>query len=173
MSRPYKKDPTRLVNAIIAALLAAFFLIHAGLAAAKLCGVDLGETFKWTVWVGVGIIALHVILSLRTTQTMFNDTERPPSAKKRQHQMLKWLTGGVLILAVLFHFPSGEGASFAYALALIITAAALSWHIYTGTKSLTRDLNLPSSLRPIVRAIVCLAAAAIAAALITASYLAP
>ena len=165
MSKPYKKDPIRRANAIVAALLAAFFLVHAGLAAAKICGVNLGEAFKFTVWVGVGIIALHMILSLRTTQTMFADTERPPSTKKKQHQMLKWLTGGVLLVAVLFHFPSGSGSVLIYSLTLIVTAAALAWHVWTGTKSLTRDLNLPNSLRGVVRAVTCTAAVVIAIAL--------
>lgn len=166
MSKPYKKDPVRRANAAVAAALAAFFLAHAGLAAAKICGVDLGETFKFTVWIGVGIVVLHVILSLRATQTMFNDTERPPSAKKKQHQMLKWLTGGVLAFAVLFHFPSGEGVSFAYTAALIVTAAALSWHICTGVKSLTRDLGISNMWRTIIRVVACAAAVAIAVALI-------
>ena len=162
MSKSFKKDPIRRINAITAVALALFFFAHAWLAAAKLCGIDLGETFKWTVWVGIGVVVLHVILCLRTTQTMFNDTERPPSAKKKRHQMLKWLTGGVLVLAVLFHFPSGEGVSPLYVAGLIITAAALAWHVWTGTKSLTRDLNLPSSLRIAMRIAVCAAALSLA-----------
>ena len=168
MSKPYKKDPIRRANAIVAALLAAFFLVHAGLAAAKICGVNLGETFKFTVWIGVGIVVLHVILSLRTTQTMFADTERPPSTKKKQHQMLKWLTGGVLLVAVLFHFPSGEGAPTAYSMALIITVAALIWQICTGVKSLTRDLGISNTWRTAVRVVACAAAVVIVAALIAA-----
>lgn len=72
----------------------------------------------------------------------------------------------MLAFAVLFHFPSGEGVSFAYTAALIVTAAALSWHICTGVKSLTRDLGISNMWRTIIRVVACAAAVAIAVALI-------
>lgn len=56
------------------------------------CGA-FSDELNWAVWIGVGIIAVHVALSVGTTRQMLCDRSRPPSAKKKAHQLKKWVSG--------------------------------------------------------------------------------
>ena len=156
----------RRVNAVLAALLTAFFLGHAVLGAASQSSSALADTAAPTIliWSFAGIACLHAVVSVLTTYFMFADEVRPPSSRKRAHQWLKWATGGVLVLVAAFHAlsPAGELAP-----VLLVVLAALLWHAYVGCKSLVRDLGLPRSFKFGLRALVLLAA--VAAALILAA----
>lgn len=156
----------RRANAVLAALLTAFFFGHAVLGAASQSASVLADMAAPTVliWAFAGVACLHAAASILTTYLMFTDKARPPSPRKRAHQWLKWATGGVLVLVAAFHAlsPAGELAP-----VLLVVLAALLWHAYVGCKSLVRDLGLPRSFKLGLRALVLLAA--VAAALILAA----
>ncbi len=156
----------RRLNAVLAALLTAFFFGHAVLGAASQSTSVLADAVVPTIliWSFAGIACLHAAASVLTTYLMLTDEARPPSPRKRAHQWLKWATGGALALVAAFHAlcPAGQLAP-----ALLAVLAALLWHAYVGCKSLVRDLGLPHSFKLGLRALVLLAA--VAAALILAA----
>lgn len=76
----------RRANGIASLLLLAVFSAHAVMGALFCWGAVSGEA-SWVVWVGVCIAVLHVALSIGTTRHMLHDEVRPPSAKKKAHQL--------------------------------------------------------------------------------------
>lgn len=148
----------RRVNAWIAAGISALFFAHALLGCAVLGIPGFPSRLEWIVWVGVFAIVVHITLSIATTYFMLTDDVRPPSKRKKNHQLLKWITGGLLIASVVGHIVLGKmaGAGNAMAFTLVyvalgVTAILLCVHVFNGVKSLTRDLNLPSKLRLPIR----------------------
>lgn len=152
-SRKDAASVARRVNAILAALLTAFFFGHAVLGAASQSASTLADMAAPTVliWAFAGVACLHAAVSILTTYLMFTDKARPPSPRKRAHQWLKWATGGALALVAAFHalFPAGQLAPILFAV-----LAALLWHAYVGCKSLVRDLGFPHSFKLGLRALV-------------------
>lgn len=143
----------RKANAIVAAIITAFFLVHATLGSLDL-HVELPSNLAWTVWVGAALAAIHIALCGATSVSMLTDQKRPPSSKKKRHLALKWATG-VLLLAVaaphaLEYF--GSDRTLPLAIALVIAVAA---HACIGAKSLLKDLSLPRTWRPTFRIVVC------------------
>ena len=136
-------------NAIAAALLAVFFVVHAALGVVSFATGWQG-CFAWVIFLGVAVVAVHVGLSVATTVHMFCDKERPASSKKKRHQCLKWATGLVLVCAVVVHM-AGDPAHAAQGGAAAVALAAMVWHAFVGVKSLTRDLRLPKELRTPLR----------------------
>ena len=141
---------TRRFNGILAAFLSCFFLIHAGLGC--ITGIaPLSNRLAFLVWLGVGVLLVHVIASIVTTYFMYTDTERPPSNRKKRHQVLKWITGAVLLVLAAIHVAvNGGSAALRDPVSLIILlllVVAIAVHSYTGIKSLTRDLDLPKNTR--------------------------
>ena len=168
-ARPF--NPLRVSNAITAAFLACYFLLHALLGTIEIASQWRGA-FEWAVWIGVGVIGVHIALSIATTVSMFTDKVRPASPRKRQHQMLKWMTGIALLICIFMHIASRgidvDAPRFTDAATAVIVLAALVWHFFVGVKSFTHDLRISSKLRTPARAIVAVAAAALALALLIA-----
>lgn len=162
----------RAVNGWAAACLGLLFTAHVLLGAALQLAPEMPSSLVWAVWAGVGVAIVHIVLSARTTYTMFKDTERPASSKKKAHQKLKWMTGVLLAAAVVVHqFTLNAASADSWGLlAMVFAAAMLSVHLCTGVKSLTRDMNIPSAARTPIKlfSIVCFC---IACALLIASRL--
>lgn len=136
----------RRVNAVLAAALAVFFFGHALLgAASQSVPALIGHAAPTALIVCfAGIAGVHIAASILTTYFMFTDTVRPPSAKKRAHQWLKWASGAFLAAVAAGHAlcPEGDFAPF-----LLATLVVLLWHTYVGCKSLVHDLSLPRSFK--------------------------
>lgn len=124
---------------------------------ALFCWDMFSDGLSWVVWVGVGIIAVHMALSVGTTRQMLCDRSRPPSAKKKAHQLKKWVSGiavGVIAVAhVLLDF-----GSVAWAIVALLLDVALATHVCISAKSLAKDLGLGSKSRYAVRVLAILVA---------------
>jgi hypothetical protein len=148
----------RRINGIVSAILVCFFLSHATLRSVSLL-YPIPYSFGFLVWVGIGLIAAHAALSIVTSQQMLSDKIRPPSAKKKRHLVLKWLSGLLFLLVVALHVAGVYGgftfsnahASLVVALLLVLALAA---HTFIGTKSLLKDLDVTRRLRVSVRLVV-------------------
>ena len=141
------------------------FLAHACLGTLKQFWPGMPSSLEWLVWVGVAVIGLHVLIVAGTTYEMWTDTVRPISDRKKQHQIKKWVTGGILLLAIVFHqvwLASGVWSI----VIMAATAIALCVHLFTSMKSLTRDLGLSKKLRTPLRVAVIALTALICTALL-------
>ena len=154
-------DILRKINAVLAAFIACFFLIHALLGVLTQRQI-VSSALEALVWVGVAALAVHIAGSIGTTWYMFTDTQRPPSDRKKRHQLLKWITGGVVLGIALYHMlahgGSAAGQDYLQGVMLLVLLAALTVHSLTGVKSLTRDLGIGKRMRvPIRAALICIA----------------
>lgn len=174
----YARSPVRVANGWLAAALSLLFCVHVVLGALLMLLPAMPSRLVWVVWIGAGAAAVHVALSAATTYTMFTDTVRPASPRKRSHQKLKWLTGVLLAAAVAAHQLSlgmlapvpAQAAAPLSCLAMACAAVLLSVHLCTGVKSLTRDIGLPAAARTPFKAVT-IACTALAAALLALSCL--
>jgi len=156
-------------NGGLSALLLLGFMAHAALGSLLLSGA-VGRPCGPAIWIGVGLIAAHLLLSGVASRQMLTDAQRPPSARKKRHLLWKWLSGAALALCCLWHVADSagavagvEGAFIARALLLL---AAMAVHALFGVKSLLKDLRLPRSGRMALRLGIVAAALAIAAPLV-------
>ena len=135
----------RFVNGVVSALIVCFFLVHGTLGAISVL-TGFTSPLACLVWVGVALVAVHVVLCVVTSRQQLTDEERPPSARKVRHLALKWATGALLALAVGLHIAfTGEGAvesRSAGLLAIVVVAAALAVHLCVGSKSLLKDIGV-------------------------------
>lgn len=154
----------RAANAVIAAALVVFLLAHEALGALSQI-VELPTGARWLIWAGVAAIVVHAIVCAATSYWMMTDTVRPPSAHKRNHLVLKWVSGGVLAALACAHAVMGgdphDAATSAVACAL---GAALAWHACVGVKSALRDLGRDKQHRNAIRAVIIAMTAVIVAA---------
>lgn len=143
---------------MLAAVLALFFFAHALLGASTQAfhPVDAPAALIWAL-MGVGVV--HIVGSILTTYVMFTDTVRPPSARKRRHQWLKWVTGALLALVAIVHALRPDAGVDAL---LFVVLAALAWHTFVGCKSIVHDLRLPRGMKLGLRVAVIAVAAVIA-----------
>ena len=154
----YRKpfNPLRAPNAFAAAFIVIFFLVHASLGVFAILSGWRGA-LAWTVWVGAGVIGFHIIMSLATTISMFTDKVRVASKGKRRHQLLKWATGGCIVLMFAWHVSGAQrlldAPSFLVAIAAVALISALCWHVWIGAKSLTHDLRISPEFRMPIRGI--------------------
>ncbi|MGN0060628.1 MAG: hypothetical protein ACI362_09125 [Coriobacteriales bacterium] len=148
---------TRLVNAGVAALLVVAFLGHALFVSAA--GVDAASRAPYPLlYCLLALVAVHIALSVATTVLMWNDTVRPPSEKKKRHQVLKWVTGTVVLAVLCVHVVHPAAAPVVTWTASAVLLAAFVWHGWTGMKSLARDLRVPGKAKvPLRIALVALA----------------
>lgn len=139
----------RRVNGIAALLLLAVFSAHAIMGTLFCLGV-VSEEASCFIWTGVCVVVLHVALSIGTTCQMFDDEMRPPSAKKKVHQLKKWVTGALVgVVAVAHVFAIFETRPWSViALALDVVLAA---HVCVSAKSLVKDLGLAPNQRYAIR----------------------
>lgn len=157
----------RLINGIISALIVVFFIAHSLLGGLEAL-VPLTSPPALVMWIGVGILGMHVIASIVTSREQLTDTAFPPSKRKKRHLALKWVTGGVLLAAIAAHViciqtfgPDAVQVSATSTLVTLVLVAALTVHIWVGAKSLITDLNLDKSLVRPFRIIICALAIAI------------
>ncbi|MBQ6585406.1 MAG: hypothetical protein IJH83_01195, partial [Coriobacteriales bacterium] len=73
------RSKLRTIGAWVALSITLLFLAHACLGTLRQFWPNMPSSLEWLVWVGVGLIGLHVIIAAGTTYTMWMDTERPPS----------------------------------------------------------------------------------------------
>lgn len=146
----------RCINGVTALMLIVMFLIHAGMGAFFVNGLVFGEV-RWIAWVGIGIIALHGLLSIGTTWRMFNDRMRPPSAKKKEHQIKKWITGIIIGVITIAHVLVPFGTATWVFVALLLDGAGIV-HICISSKSLVKDIKFPPQGKYVVRAVTILIA---------------
>lgn len=137
----------RRVNAIIAVALMVFFFVHAAMGAITQV-TPIENSFKWLIWAFAALILVHAATCVATSYFMLTNTERPPSKGKKQHLVLKWVSGGILLLLALLHAfgVANLGVPF-----LVVLLAVIAWHSYVGVKSFTRDLNMPGKYRLPIR----------------------
>ena len=151
-------EKLRLFNALVASAVAVFFLAHSGLGTASFGIEGLVNSVPWLVWGMLGIVGVHVVASVAATALMLTDTERPPSARKKRHFVLKWVTGALLALVIGMHlvcviFPEGLGLDASQLkVPFLLLLAALAWHVGIATKSLARDLGIGKKTRDVMRA---------------------
>ena len=150
-------SPMRKTNAIVAAIITAFFLAHATLGATAL-HVDIPSSLSWTVWIGAALVCAHIVFCIATSTSMLTDAKRPPSQKKKRHLALKWITGALLLAVAIPHAAEFYGGDRTPLLAILLIIAVAA-HACVGAKSLLKDLSLPRTWRPAFRAIVCIIAA--------------
>lgn len=144
----------RLANAIAAAVLAVAFLGHALLG--SLAHLEpLPAPPMALLWVLVGVACAHAALSVATTVFMRRDTERPPSVRKKRHQLLKWVSGAVLAAATALHVTQVPLFGLSQGATALVLLAAFAWHGWAGMKSLSRDLGASSALKKPLRAVLC------------------
>lgn len=168
----YRKpfNPLRAPNAFAAAFIVIFFLVHASLGVFAILSGWRGA-LAWTVWIGAGVIGFHIIMSLATTISMFTDKVRVASKGKRRHQLLKWATGGCIVLMFAWHVSGAQrlldAPSFLVAVAAVALISALCWHVWIGAKSLTHDLRISPVFRTPIRGVFITIAAILSIVLLT------
>ncbi|MCQ2751656.1 MAG: hypothetical protein MJ189_00905 [Coriobacteriales bacterium] len=155
---------TRKFNAFLAAIVLCFFIIHIFAGTAFIYGyLQVDSWVPYVIWTFFGLIIIHVITCIFTSYFMLIDKVNAPSKKKKNHLLLKWITGVFLLLCALSHglgqiflpqFFSDLSTVFlidTIQCAILITF--LAWHACVGVKSLLKDLNLPYSEK--IKIIIC------------------
>lgn len=173
-------DPSKVrrINAIVALAIACLFTVHMLMGSAKCLVPAMPDSLAFVVWFGVVFFVAHVLLCVATSAFMLTDKKRPPSDKKKRHLLLKWISGGAMLLVAALHVARMAGvlpaadvagaaanplASVESLLTMAVLAGILAWHVFVGMKSLIRDLRIDPTrrLRTALRVLV-IACAAIA-----------
>lgn len=160
-----KRSNMRFANGVVSGLIVCFFLVH-GLLGSFAFALPSAHPLLWVVWVGVGFVVLHIVLSAVTSYQQLTDREFPPSARKKRHLALKWATGGLLAASIVVHIACMRvpalviAAPFLPKLSTVVLSAVLAWHICVGMKSLLKDVSLSKQLMTPLRVLVCMLAAA-------------
>lgn len=157
-----RRSRSRLVNGVLAAVIVVFFLVHGTLGSIKPFA-GLGDAPTILMWCAVGIAVAHVVMSVVTSYQQLSDTVDPPSQKKRRHLALKWVTGAILVVAVVIHCTglvvADPHTAPLSAIVVVILAIALGAHLCVGAKSLLKDIQMDRRLRTPFRVVVCAFAA--------------
>ena len=165
-----KGSKTRNANGVISAVLVVFFLAH-GVVGSLAILFGYMSPLTWLVWVGVVLVAVHVVVSVFTSRDQLTDPDFPPSARKKRHLALKWATGIVLVACVACHVMC-EGAV-AERVAIVAVAVMLAVHACVGGKSLLKDLNIDRRYKGAFRIAVCVFAAVYVVAVIASAAMVP
>ena len=149
-------------NGVVSAVIVVFFLAHGVLGAvAGLTGFM--SPYAQAVWLGVALVGVHVMASIATSVQQLTDTQRPPSARKKRHLALKWVTGLALGVLALAHVAMPK-SSLAASVVIVVLSAALAVHVSVGAKSLLKDLGIDRRYMSALRIVVCVVAAALVVA---------
>ncbi len=167
-----RRSTARTVNGIVSAVILCLFLVHAVLGTFS-SPLSFSAVASYVLWLGMALVGVHVVASIATSYEQLTDTVRPPSRKKRQHLLLKWVTGIVLLAVVLLHILRVRELDLASAVysplgtaVAIALVAALAVHAWTGSKSLLKDLNIDRKYRSVLRAGVAILAMVLACLLL-------
>lgn len=142
----------RKANAIAAAAVTVFFVAHSLMGALAL-HVPIERRLAVLAFAACTVVAAHIVLSIETTRLMYTDVVRPPSEKKKRHQVLKWVSGAVLLAVAAAHIVFGDGSP-PGELLMAALAAAFAVHVWIGMKSVLKDLGLRRELRTPLRVVV-------------------
>lgn len=154
-----RKRPTaRFVNGVIAGAITVFFLAHGTMGGLSVA-VGIPSSLSWLAWVALALVAAHVIASIVTSKQQLTDPERPPSPRKKRHLALKWATGCLLAVAAAAHIALPNGSTTALA-TIIAVSIALAIHLWVGSKSLLKDLDIDRRHQTGLRIAACIFAAA-------------
>ncbi len=156
-----RQDLARRANAILSAGIFLFFVAHIAFGCAFLLGL-ITDSLAFLVWVAVGLAGVHVVMCIVTSYKMLSDTVRPPSDKKKRHLVLKWVTGGLVLLVAGVHVAVGGGLQESGRLVVLLVEMALAFclasHTYIGVKSLLKDLGIARRYRTALRMVICVLA---------------
>lgn len=163
-----KGSKARLANGVVSAVIVVFFIAHATLGSlAPVTGFS--SPYRWLVWCGVALVAVHVLVSIATSWEQLSDKEHPPSPRKKRHLALKWATGSLLLATAAAHVialrtqgVASMHASVSGALVIAVLSIALAVHLCVGSKSLLKDLGIDRRYKTAFRIVVCAFAAAFA-----------
>lgn len=139
----------RRANGIVALLLLVAFAAHAVMGTLFCLDAVSGEA-SWIVWAGVCIVVVHVALSVGTTRQMLHDEAKPPSAKKKEHQLKKWVSGALVGVFAVPHVLAIFETCLWYVIVLALDVA-LAVHVCVCAKSLAKDLRLAPNYRHAIR----------------------
>ena len=154
-----KPTRTRIANGVLGAVLAVLVCAHQLLGAFAPGTAALGG-LRTAMWIAVAALAVHVALSVATTRQMLTDATRPPSSKKKQHQVLKWVSGAAVAMLLAAHVLVQPEPAVRAAL-LVALAGALAWHLWLGAKSLLKDLGADRRYRIALKTAAVVVAAAV------------
>lgn len=152
----------RKANAIIVAVITAFFFTHATIGSSvPLTG--LSRTFEFLVWGGVALIAVHMVLSLIRTVKKLTDPEDPPTGKKKRKLALKWGTGATILLCAAIHLsvPASDRTGSLFVGVTTVLMAALAVHVCVMAKPLLKHLGFSGEGKNVLRVLVVVAAVAV------------
>lgn len=155
----------RSVNAILALVLVVFFLAHALLGALWMGGL-LSDDLAFLVWLGIILVAVHVIMCCLTSARQLGDEQFPPSRRKKRHLALKWATGVVLLACATIHIVLQDIPQVSIVIIASIALAALAWHACVCAKSLLKDLGARTSKKTLLVIAIVLACVIIECALV-------
>ncbi len=145
------------MNGVIAALITIIFLVHGAMGSLSAV-FGFSGALAWVVWGAVILACVHVAMSLITSVQQLNDAERPPSARKKAHLALKWVTGGLLAIIAIAHIVLPKSAV-AAAYVIIGVSVVLAAHLCVCAKSLLSDLGIDRRWKWPFRVLVCVLAA--------------
>ena len=148
----------RRFNAVLAIALIVFFFVHATMGSLTQI-IPIQNEVEWLIWTFTALILVHAATCIATSYFMLTNTKNPPSKGKKQHLVLKWASGAVLLLFAFLHVT---GAFNLYVPIMIQLVGILAWHSYVGIKSFTKDLNMPGTLRMPIRVVLIVLAVIIA-----------
>ena len=164
----------RRANGVVSLCLVGALALHAVANSLRLGGID-APSFALLAWAAVCAGVAHAALCIATSAAMLSDTERPPSHKKKQHLVVKWVTGALVAIAAGLHVAASQGVlgpagAQAGRWLMVAAAVALGAHLWTGTRSLLKDVGLPRSWKPAVRALVVGGTLVVCALVLSAAY---
>ena len=148
------RSRARFVNALIIGVATCIIAVHMLLGALSV-HIPVPKGLSWVVWAAVVLAVAHVLASVVTSYEQLGDMEHPPSARKRRHLALKWVTGVLVCALVALHIAHAVPDP----IVMAVLAVVVCVHVCTGAKSLLTDLGLNKRYRDAVR----VAAIAIAA----------
>ena len=98
------------------------------------------------------------VADLLTRMTLEEKAAQMHSEKKKRHQVLKWVTGAVVLAVLCVHVVHPAVVPAVTWAASAVLLVAFVWHGWTGMKSLARDLRVPGKAKvPLRIALVALA----------------
>ena len=162
-----KRSTARFANGAVSAVLVVFFLAHGVLGSLALVFGIIGP-LAWLFWVGVALVAVHVVMSVVTSREQLSDAQRPPSPRKKRHLALKWATGALLAACIAVHVASSN--ALIARLAIVALAIALAAHLCVGSKSLLTDLGADRRYKNAFRAAACAFAALFVVAVLASAF---
>lgn len=143
-----KRSKARRANGYVAAILVVFFMCAHILLGSLSFAIPISNKFAWIVWIGTGLVLIHMCLSIVTTREKLSNPEKPADTRKKMKIVLRWMTGILIAIGIGVHIASvelyGESAFQATPMgkiAMLALLVTLAVHITLNAKSLIRDIG--------------------------------